>query len=96
MYINSFSYSLAGIMESKFLRISLVCEDSSVAPRDGPGMAKCHNVGQPNQACTLHCAQPGSGTVGGADYIKAGYLLDVDDLRRNFLVVLGWFFFTFA
>ena len=60
-------------------------------------MANCHNVGRPNQACTLHCTQPGLGTVSGPDYIKAGYLLDVDDLRRNFLVVLGWLsFFTFA
>ena len=60
-----------------------------VVPRNGPGMDKRHNVVEPNQACTLHYSQPGSGTVSGADYIKVGYLLDVNDLRRNFLVVLG-------
>ena len=76
-YINSFSFSLAGIMESEFSGISLVCEGSFVVPRNGPGMAKCHNVGQLNQARTLHCAQPGFGTVSGADYTKAGYLLDL-------------------
>ena len=75
-------------MESEFSGISLVCEGSSVVPRNGPGMAECHNIGQPNQVYTLHCAQPGLDTASGADYIKAGYLLDVDDLRRNFLVVL--------
>ena len=74
------SYSLAGIMESEFSRISLVCEGSFVVPRNGLGMAKCHNVGQPNQACTLRCAQPELGTV------KAGYFLD---LWRYIFVVLG-------
>ena len=87
-YINS-SYSLAGIMESEFSRISLVCEGSFVVPRYGPGMGKRHNVVEPNQAYTLHCVQPGLGTVSGADYIKAGYLLDINDLRRNFFVGLG-------
>ena len=73
-------------MESEFSRISLVCEGSFVVPRNGPGMG--HNVVEPNQAYILHCAQPGFGTVSGADYINAGYLLDVNDLRRNFFVVL--------
>ena len=93
-YINPFSYSWAGLMESEFSRISLVCDGAYVVPRNGPGMDKYPNVVGPNQACTLYGAQPGSNTISGADYIKAGYTLDVDDLwRRNFLVVLGWFFF---
>ena len=93
-YINPFSYSWAGLMESEFSRISLVCEGSFVVPRNGPGMDKYPNVVGPNQACTLYGAQPGSSSVSGTDYIKAGFSLDVDDLwRRNFLVVVGWFFF---
>ena len=90
----TFSYSWAGLTESEFSRISLVCDGACVVPRNGPGMDKYPNVVGPNQACTLYGARPGSSTVGGADYIKAGYTLDVGDLwRRNFLVVLGWFFF---
>ena len=88
-HINSFSCSLAGIIESEFSRILLVREGSFVVLRNGPGMGECHNIVEPNQACTPHCAQPGLGTISGADYIKTGYLLDVNDLRRNFFVVLG-------
>ena len=93
-YINPFSYSWAGIMESEFSRISLVCEGSFVVPRNGPGIDKYPNVVGPNQACTLYGSQPGSSTVNGSDYIRAGFTLNVHDLwRRNFIVVVGWFFF---
>ena len=93
-YINPFSYSWAGLMENESSRISLVCEGAYVVPRNGPGMDKYPNIVGPNQACTLYGAQPGSSVVSGADYIKAGFSLDVDDLwRRNFLVVVGWLFF---
>ena len=48
----------------------------------------------PNQACTLYGAQPGSSVVSGADYVKAAFVLNVDDLwRRNFIVIVCWFFF---
>ena len=81
-------------MESEFSRISLICEGSFVVPRNGPGMDKYPNIVGPNQACTLYGATPGSDTVSGASYIKAGYSLDVNDLwRRNFLVIVGWFLF---
>ena len=39
-YINPFSYSWAGLMESEFSRISLVCKGSFVVPCDGPDMDK--------------------------------------------------------
>ena len=93
-YINPFSYSWAGIMESEFSRISLVCEGSYVVPRNGPGMDKYPNIVGPNQACTLYGAQPGSSTISGTDYLKTAFLLDTNDLwRRNFPVIVGWFFF---
>jgi hypothetical protein len=93
-YINPFTYSWAAIMESEFSRISLVCEGSFVVPRNGPGMDKYPNIVGPNQACTLYGAQPGATTISGSDYLKAAYLLDVNDLwRRNFPVIVGWFFF---
>jgi ATP-binding cassette subfamily G (WHITE) protein 2 (SNQ2) len=71
-YINPFSYSWAGLMESEFSRISLVCDGAYVVPRNGPGMDKYPNVVGPNQACTLYGASPGSSTVSGADYIRLG------------------------
>lgn len=93
-YMNPLAYSWAALMESEFSRISLVCEGGYVVPRNGPGMDQYPDVVGPNQACTLYGATPGSNTVSGADYIKAGYSLDVDDLwRRNFLVVVGFFLF---
>jgi ABC-type multidrug transport system permease subunit len=93
-YINPLSYSWAALMDNEFSRISLVCEGAFVVPRNGPGMNTYPNVVGPNQACTLYGASPGSNTVSGANYIKIGYGLDVNDLwRRNFLVVVGWFFF---
>ena len=93
-YINPLSYSWAAVMESEFSKISLVCEGDVVVPRNGPGINKYPDVVGPNQACTLAGAQPGSNTISGADYIKAAYSLDVNDLwRRNFVVVLGWLIF---
>jgi ATP-binding cassette subfamily G (WHITE) protein 2 (SNQ2) len=93
-YINPFSYSWAGLMENEFSRVSLVCEGAYVVPRNGPGIDKYPNIVGPNQACTLYGSQPGSSIVSGADYIKAGFSLDVNDLwRRNFLVVVGFFIF---
>lgn len=93
-YINPFAYSWAAVMESEFSRISLVCEGAYVVPRNGPGMDKYPNVVGSNQACTLYGAQPGSSVVSGADYVKAAFALNVDDLwRRNFIVIVGWFFF---
>ena len=48
-----------------------------------------------NQVCTLFGSEPGSTTVAGADYLQAGYSLDIaDQWRRNFVVLLG-FFITF-
>ena len=93
-YINPLSYSWAALMESEFSRISLICEDSYVVPRNGPGMDKYPNIVGPNQACTLYGAAPGSSIVSGAEYIKTGYGLDVNDLwRRNFIVLAGWLLF---
>ena len=93
-YVNPFSYSWAGLMESEFSRISLVCDGAFVVPRNGPGVNKYPDVVGPNQACTLYGSQPGSSIISGADYVSAGYSLNVDDLwRRNFLVVVGWFLF---
>ena len=89
--VRPFSYSCPGIMESKFSRISLVCEGTYVVPRNGPGMDKYPNIVGPNQACTLYGSQPGSNLVSGADYIEAGFSLDVNDLwRRNVLVAVGF------
>ena len=46
----------------------------------------------PNQACTLFGAKSGSNIISGADYIAAGYGLDVNDLwRRNLPVLIGFF-----
>ena len=57
-------------------------------------MDKYPNVVGPNQACTLYGTHPGLSTISGADYIKAGFSLDVNDLwRRNFVVIVGWLIF---
>ena len=48
----------------------------------------------PNQACTLFGATGGSQIVPGRDYIEAGFQYNTADLwRRNFLVLVGLFFF---
>ena len=75
---NIIQYS--GYLIPEFSRISLVCDGAHVVPRNGPGMDKYPNVVGPNQTYTLYGAQPGSSTISGADYVEAGYTLDVDDL----------------
>ena len=48
----------------------------------------------PYQACTLFGAQSGSDIIPGGRYLAVGYGLDVSDLwRRNFLVLVAFFFF---
>ena len=52
--------------------------------RDGVG---------PNQICTLYGANPGQSDVSGHAYLDVGYQLNTADIwRRNFLVLLGFFF----
>jgi ATP-binding cassette subfamily G (WHITE) protein 2 (SNQ2) len=59
-----------------------------------PSYLSCSADLGPNQVCTLFGASPGSATVSGRDYIKAGYGLDADDLwRRNFIVLVGFLVF---
>ena len=47
----------------------------------------------PNQICTLYGANPGQSDVSGHAYLDVGYQLNTADIwRRNFLVLLGFFF----
>ncbi|KAF8633557.1 hypothetical protein AX15_001356 [Amanita polypyramis BW_CC] len=92
-YINPVSYAFQGCIENEFKRISFTCDGNSVAPRNGFGLTKYPDVLGPNQACTLFGAVGGSNIIRGADYLRVGYSLDVKDIwRRDFLVLLGFFF----
>ena len=60
------------------------CSHCANCSRDGVG---------PNQACTLYGATSGQTRITGSAYISSGYGLESADIwRRNFLVLLGWFF----
>ncbi|KAK2465465.1 hypothetical protein APHAL10511_002357 [Amanita phalloides] len=89
-YINPVSYAFQACMENEFKRISLTCDGNSVVPRNGPGLNIYPDTLGPNQACTLFGAVGGSNIIRGADYLRVGFALDVDDLwRRDYLVLLG-------
>ncbi|KAI0830812.1 ABC-2 type transporter-domain-containing protein [Trametes gibbosa] len=92
-YINPLSYAWVGCMENEFMRISFTCDGSFVVPRNPPGVNKYPDGLGPNQVCTLFGAIPGENIVSGRNYVNFGYGLNVSDLwRRNFLVLLGFFF----
>ena len=53
----------------------------------------CSDGVGPNQICTLYGANPGQSDVSGHAYLDVGYQLNTADIwRRNFLVLLGFFF----
>ncbi|EED77030.1 predicted protein, partial [Postia placenta Mad-698-R] len=92
-YINPLAYAWSGITENEFGRISLACDGSYIVPRNPPGVNKYPDGVGPNQICTLYGASAGQNSVAGRAYIDSGYGIDTDDLwRRNFLVLLGFFF----
>lgn len=65
-----------------------------MVPRNIPGFISQYPDGfGPNQACTLVGSEPGSDLISGSQYISIGYGLNTADIwRRNFLVLLGFFF----
>ncbi|KAI0673639.1 ABC-2 type transporter-domain-containing protein [Trametes maxima] len=92
-YINPVSYAWVGCMENEFMRISFTCDGTAIVPRNPPGINKYPDGLGPNQVCTLFGATPGQDIVSGRNYVDLGYGLKVSDLwRRNFLVLLGFFF----
>ncbi|OSD06180.1 hypothetical protein PYCCODRAFT_1384259 [Trametes coccinea BRFM310] len=92
-YINPVAYAWVGCMENEFMRISFTCDGSSIVPRNPPGVNKYPDGLGPNQVCTLFGSMPGQDIVSGRNYINVGFGLNVSDLwRRNFLVLLGFFF----
>lgn len=63
---------------------------------DDQRMLRCRNRDTlgPNQVCTLFGAQPGSDTVGGNDYLEAGYgITSADIWRRNLVVIIAFLIF---
>lgn len=47
-----------------------------------------------NQACTLFGAVGGSDIITGADYLRVGFDLNVNDIwRRNFPILIGFLIF---
>jgi len=63
----------------------IICATVTESSRDKLG---------PYQACTLFGAQSGSDIIPGDRYLAVGYGLDVNDMwRRNFLVLVAFFFF---
>ncbi|CCM03667.1 uncharacterized protein FIBRA_05811 [Fibroporia radiculosa] len=92
-YINPLSYAWSGCMENEFMRINLACDGNYIVPHNGPGLDKYPNSLGPNQACTLYGASSGQSEIPGRTYVDIGYGIMVTDLwRRNFLVLLGFFF----
>ncbi|PFH49054.1 hypothetical protein AMATHDRAFT_63985 [Amanita thiersii Skay4041] len=91
-YINPVSYGWQACMENEFKRISFTCDGNSVVPRNGLGLTQYPDQLGPNQACTLFGAVGGNNIIRGADYLRVGYGLDVNDIwRRCFLVLVGFF-----
>ncbi|KAI0804598.1 ABC-2 type transporter-domain-containing protein [Irpex lacteus] len=91
-YINPLSYVFSGVVENEFHRINLSCDGSYVVPRNLLNLTKYPDALGPNQACTLSGSEPGSPTVTGAAYLKAGYSLNVaDQWRRNLVILVGFF-----
>lgn len=91
-YANPVAYAWQACVENEFMRISLVCDGQGIIPRNGLGLTKYPDQLGPNQACTLFGAKSGSDIISGADYLAAGYGLDVNDLwRRNLTVLIGFF-----
>ncbi|PCH34093.1 hypothetical protein WOLCODRAFT_87269 [Wolfiporia cocos MD-104 SS10] len=92
-YINPLSYAWSAAMENEFGRINLECDGNYIVPRNPPGMDIYPDSLGPNQACTLYGATSGQSIIPGRTYIDVGYDLNIKDLwRRNFLVLLGFFF----
>ncbi|KAF8665434.1 hypothetical protein AX16_000453 [Volvariella volvacea WC 439] len=91
-YINPVAYAWQGCMENEFRHLRLICDGNSVIPRNGFGLNNYPDTLGPNQACTLFGAQSGSDIIPGADYLRVGYSLDVNDIwRRCFPVLVGFF-----
>ncbi|KAF7797165.1 hypothetical protein EIP86_008357 [Pleurotus ostreatoroseus] len=92
-YINPLGYAFSAIFENEFRDLDLECNGAYIVPRDGGNVTKYPSGLGPNQVCTLFGAEPGSSVVHGPAYVSAGYGIDVaDQWRRNFLVVVGFFF----
>ncbi|KAI0789262.1 ABC-2 type transporter-domain-containing protein [Abortiporus biennis] len=92
-YINPLSYAFSGCIENEFMRINLECEGAYIVPRNGFGINSYPDGLGPNQICTLPGSVPGETLVSGRAYLRDGFGLDVSDLwRRNFLVLIGFFF----
>ncbi|THG96948.1 hypothetical protein EW026_g4983 [Hermanssonia centrifuga] len=92
-YINPLGYAFSGCFENEFSRIDLECDGAYIVPRNSPGVDKYPDGLGPNQICTLFGSTPGDTDVSGHSYISAGYGLNTSDIwRRNFLVLVGFFF----
>lgn len=81
-------------MENEFKRINLLCEGTSVIPRNIGDITKYPNDVGPNQVCTLAGSQSGNQFIAGRDYISAAFDYDYRDIWRNFGILMAfWVFF---
>ncbi|KAI0081165.1 hypothetical protein K474DRAFT_1657026 [Panus rudis PR-1116 ss-1] len=92
-YIDPLAYAFSGCIENEMMRVNFNCDGTYIIPRNVGDITKYPDGLGPNQVCTLGGAEPGQSIVSGRSYLKSAFALDVSDIwRRNFLVLLGFFF----